>query len=789
MERHKKILIAVIPLMLSLGIAAAIVIFMLHGERSYLNRLRDHEIKHSLNIEETLRRTEEAVERGDELSYYYEQIKKLDTALMTQDQNLRYTILEGDLLLDKFRHAVNRKNRQIFFDLAVKQYNIAAQLTLSPEFRGELYRRIARINIENRNWSEALNNFLLAYPLIIDPQEKWSMNLAMADCLIRLHRITEAMDRINMAAGSDNRQVSCRARLEKADLLLRALDDPRLAEKIGQYLNETDPAYRRAEKANQAAAYLKQQAAAIYRDVSKKLPSAEPLYFRAQLGLLRLEVRAKEADQAFARGNRLLSGAADPETMVRVMLELAQLEEQRRRYQEAIVIVKKALQKYPTEAARLQVGLLLYDLYKKINNWNAAFSIAGTLFQNTSDPAAICKLINDFAHGEDRIFDIIIHSRDKDYYIDQLQQIYRNMAGEHPLEWEQIETNAYYVLAQLYFADNDYQQAEEALGRAFAAAGALNLRPEEHILRLDLSCAMKLAASPVVIVCRSRRYLNYYPRGPYYRHALLALLRGYFFLGLYEPALVISRKIYADELSSSDSLSEHDQVWMETIAIISQCYFKLGRSEVANRLLRNFSADFLRKKYGGEIYYTWSQMAIEQQQIPEAIRRIDVALLYTTDPGEKLKLRLAQCLLYIQVGSLKDFYAAAGLLEELERDRQLDRQWRQEFRRRLLEAMLEYALDRKMNRDFDRIFQKATRDSNGASWAQYWMLRALTPYFTQDNLHALSSKHEEILQHDASIIKDRESSEFIRTQLNLINDLIGLEQRYEHLKKTEGLDL
>ncbi len=788
MTIKKKIIISVATMILSLGIAASIITMMLHGEGSYLKRIRDAEIRRTLNIDDVLKRTEEAVERGDELSYYYGLLKELDPRRMSPDQTLRYTMLDGDLLLNRFRRSSNQKNRQVFFDRAVKQYNIAAQLTSSPELRGGLYRRIARMNIENQNWSEALDNFKKAYPLIISPLEKWSMNLEMADCYINLKRINLAMDRINLAVGSDNADVASRAMLEKADIMVKAVTDLKLRDEMDKYFLEIDPEFQSYLTDKKVSDYLKLKASLVYNEVCRKLSNINPLYFRSQLGLLHLDVMNGNADEAYKLGNNMLAGSADRETMVKVMLELAMLEENRQNHQESIKILKKALQKYPIEAARLRAGLSLYNLYKKIQNWDAAFAVARNLFQSSSDPAAICKLINDFSGGSNMIFDIIIRSSDKDYYIMQLQQIFRDMESNYPHDWEQIKVNAYYVLAQLYFSSDDYAKAEENIAQCFKNTEDVK-QIDEKVLRLDLICAEKLSQSPVEIICRARRYLNFFPKGPYYRNALLDLLRNYYSLGLYEPALAISRKIYADELDSAGRNIDRDQIWLETIAIISRCYFAMGEDEVANRLVKNFSRDILRKKYGGEIYYDWAEMAVDQKQIPEAIRRIDVALLYTTNPAEQLKLKVAQCLLLLKTGSLKDFFEAGKLFNLLAKDTRLDQATRAAFRRELLEEMLQYSLQRKMNTDFDTVFRKAVKDYPSAPWVQYWMLRALTPYFTMDNLQALSKKHEEILKHDADIIKDKESSEFIRTQLDLIKDLIGLENRYEKLKKSEGVNL
>ena len=75
-------------------------------------------------------------------------------------------------------------------------------------------------------------------------------------------------------------------------------------------------------------------------------------------------------------------------------------------------------------------------------------------------------------------------------------------------------------------------------------------------------------------------------------------------------------------------------------------------------------------------------------------------------------------------------------------------------------------------------------------WAQYWVLRALTPAFEQEDLKELSTAHERILKSDYSVlINDKDSFEFIREQLGIIKELIRLEDKANYLNETKGVKL
>lgn len=788
MSVNKKILIPFITLSGSLVIAGVLVYLTLKGEKSYLESLQNREITNTINIDETLFRAERSIKAGEDSSYYFKRLERLNIDRMSAEQRLKYMTLMGDFYLARYRVVADPKVRQLLFDRAVKQYTLASQLTNSPAMRNSLMRRNAMLHMENRNWNAAVEMLEQCLPMLASPYERWEADLAMAQCYLKLGQFEAAFTRFGSAANSDDPEIQGKAINSRGEIMLDALADPKLKHQLITFLAARFPEAEQAVRDKKVDDYLKTGAAALFHQVERKLDKSSAGYSQSQLGLIRIAVADRNSQDAYAIANRLLFGASSKEDKVAAILLLAKLEEELGKYQEAIELVKKALQDYPVAASSLNAGMVLYNLYKKIEDWSAAFSVARNLFQRTSDPDAICQLISDFSSGKNMIFDLIVNSSDRGFYISQLEKVYEDLRENFPEDWNAIRVKAYYVVAQIHFSSGNIPLAEAAINKCyFFSANPADI--DEKVYRLDLVCATKGKLSPVIVGARARRYLGRYPKGPYYREALLELLRSYFSMGLYEPALNVSRKIYADELDTAKKQSK-DVLWLETIATIAQCYYELGQSERANRLIRNFSIEILNEKYGADIYYIWAMMAIRQKQMQEALRRLDVALSHTNDPRIQLKIRLAQRLLLIQAGSLKDYHEAGRLLRTIRTGDWLDDAARRDYERQIIEAMLEYAMTNGMTRDFDLLIKTAVKQQFNWPWTSYWILKSLTPLFQLPTLTELNAKHEALLKDEfAEVLGDKESYEFVQEQLKIIKGLIGLETRADFLKNSKGIRL
>jgi len=783
MKLNSKILITAGCALAGMLLAAGVIALVMKSGARYTRDLQDAELKNSIAVGDALARTQAIIEGGNDVSPCFPIMERLAGKNMLPEQKLKYNELWGDLYVIRYRENTQEKVRQIFYNRAVKQYNIAAQLALTPETRGSLYRRNAALHMEAGEWNEALELLKSAYPLITNPGERWQVDLDLARCYQKSKQPIPGLLELNKALESDNDDVWAAAALLKAGLFMEALDDPVVRNQLVAAGQSRDKNIVAAVKNRQLGAYFENKVADLYRDVSQRMPRVSHFYTEAQLGLLQLAVKKRDAPEAYRLANRIMSSPAGRMERVKALLALVDLEENRGRYQDSIALIQRALEKYPAESSRFNVGMRLYNLYKKAKNWDAAFTVARNLFQESSDPEAICHLVEDFSSGRNRIFELLVNSPDKEYYIKQLREIFASMAGSHPTEWNRIRVNANFVLGQLYFACDNYPKTDEYVNQCFRDCDTPD-HIDEKILALDLRCALKSHAPPPVIVCRAIRYLNHFPRGEYYREALLNLLRVYCDTGFYQPALLIARKIYADELDSfSDHSKKADTLWMETIAAISSCYYHLGEFDKAAKLLRNFSHQLLDKQYGPKIYYTWATMAMEKQQDAEALRRLDVALMYNSEIPVRLKLQVAQTLLLIQSGSLKDFYGAATLLRRILRETELTAAQKEVYYRELTEAMLGYAIKNGMTKEFDQMLNTVVRREAAQQWCQYWVLRALTPAFQSDSLETLNRKHEEMLQSDyLKIINDQWTHEFIREQLVLIRTLIDIEARMEKIR-------
>jgi len=783
MKLNNKLLLAIGTTAVGILIAAGVIFMVMKSGSAYSKKLQDEELKNKIAIEDTLVRTQAVLDAGSDITPCISMMQKIANRNMLPEQKLKYNILWGDLYIIRYRESTQEKIRQVFYNRAVKQYNIAAQLAPTPEVRGSLFRRNAALHMEAGEWHEAIDLFQNAYPLVTNPGERWSIDLALAQCYLKCKLPDKALLQLDKACASDNDDIWAAATLAKADIFLQAITSMETRDTIAKAMKLRDNNLAEAVKNRQLPAYCESRATELYQDVIARIPKVSKFNSEAQIGLIRAAVIKRDAPEAYRLANRLMSAPSGKDDRVKSILLLAELEENREHYQDAINLIKKALEKYPIESSHMNIGLRLYNLYKKLKNWDAAFSVARNLFQQSSDPEAICRLIDDFSSGKNMIFDIIVNSADKEYYLKQLLSIFSAMKTAHPAEWRLIKVNAYYILAQLYFACNDYVNTDKNINECFLNSENPDTI-EEKILRLDLRCALKSKASPAIVICRASRYLNRYPRGEFYREALLNLLRRYCDTGLYQPALLIARKIYADELDSfSDRSKKADELWMETIAVIAECYYHLGEFDKAAKLIRNFSNQLLGEQYGPKIYYTWASMAIDKQQYAEALRRIDVALMYNPAQAIKLKLQVAQSLLRISGGSLKDFYGAAGLLQRIEKDQELSKTQKSDYQRELMEAMLNYSMKYGMTQDFDTILNGLIKKDAARLWCQYWVLKALTPAFQSDSLQSLNRKHEEMLNSEyLKIINDKWTQDFIRDQLVLIRTLIGIEERMNNLK-------
>jgi len=260
---------------------------------------------------------------------------------------------------------------------------------------------------------------------------------------------------------------------------------------------------------------------------------------------------------------------------------------------------------------------------------------------------------------------------------------------------------------------------------------------------------------------------------------------------MYSEAITVSKKIYVDEMNTAKLERENSfnqNLWLKTVAIIGLCYEKLGYYDKSNKIVRAYSERLLKTPFAAEVFLGWAEIAAEKGQLQEAIRRIEVVLPYARGVDEKAQLHVAQYLLKLQLGAIKDFNKAKKLLDIIEKSRAISPETRKNVERKLYEGLLEYTYKNSRTADFNNLLEKTMAEFKNETWPIYWVLRSLTPLFGKAGLETLSEKHKEILRTASGFVtKDKEAYDFINYQLKLINSLVNIENTMKKLKTERGL--
>ncbi|OGV56736.1 MAG: hypothetical protein A2017_09725 [Lentisphaerae bacterium GWF2_44_16] len=765
----------------SVAISGAIIFLTIKGEQKYRDYFQRREIQRLMDTEKTLVKYEKDAS-GKKIDQVMRNISSMDASILSPSQMRRRFILMGDININYYLDSAKQKDRQYYFDLAVKFYDRAIDYSETREQKNEILRKIAGFYMKNHNWEKAVNLFMEADSSIMSPEERWNLKLNEAECYKHLKKYHDTLALLSQVADEcDNDEIWGIALREKADLLLKASQDPAILKIITQNPEAT------LEKFSQK---LQDEAFNNYSEIVKELPALNTQASMSNLGLLEIYVLRKDKSAAYDLANKIQSSSAPLNDKAISLILLAKLEENLENYNAAIDILETCMKRYPKSQLRVKISMTLYDLYKKTEQWEKAFSIAESLFMYKPEEESVIRLVEDFSMDKNKLLYVISSSPQKDSFVSKTKLMITNLRDSYPDLWKKIQNDAYFIFAELLYLSDKYDAAEKELVTCLNTPKN-SLQLIEKIYYLDMMCAVNGKRSPVIQIIRAKRYLAKYPDGKFYKEALLTLLDAYYKMDMYPEAITVSKKIYVDEMNTVKRARENSfnqNLWLKTVAIIGLCYEKLGYYDKANKIIKAYSDRLLKTPFAPEVFIEWAKVAQEKGQIQEAIRRIEVVLPYAKDIDEKARLYVAQYLLKLSLGETKDFNKTKRLLGIIEKSGKISPETKKDIERELYEGLLEYTYKNSLTADFNSLLEKTMDKFKDETWPIYWVLRSLSPLFGKTGLETLSEKHKEILKTASGFVtKDKETYDFINDQIKLINSLVNIENTMKKLKTERGL--
>jgi hypothetical protein len=749
----------------------------------------------------------------------------------------------GDINLSFFKDKEKWRDRQYHFDLAIKYYNRAIDNSESEVQKNLIIRRIAELYMSNGEWKRALETFNQANATPMMPEERWRMKMNMAECYKHLRNYYKVLQLLDQVAedGRDNLNIWGKALREAADLKLQASENkemlkillkektlvtgskPVIQELTSKKSEDDDSdkteAQIRSEKIEEArikskiqknnetvlqenSENLRDEALEDYQEIVKELPELNEEASLARIGILSIYVMENNSQAAFALANKIYESSAPATSKAKALMLLAKLQIERKNKRHALDLLVKCQRYYGKTSLRTEILVKLYNLYtdKDVEKWEAAFNVARDLMTNNPEKWAVERVLKDFTPGKNKLLTVLSQNNSDDKkYIETTKQMLDKLRTLDPEIWDSIKNEAYFIFANLLFLSKKYEMADEEIVKCLNTPKNSN-ELKEKIYFLDLECAIAAKEPPPVIVARAKRYLFWYPNGKNYKSVLMALLDGYYDMQMYKEAQSVAKKIYIDYLNTDKKLRKENktkkeikaerQTWLKAFARIGEIYEKLGNYVPANKLIKANAKELMKTIWAPDAFMAWSQIAEKQGQIKEAARRLDVAIPYVHDPNQKARMYVAQYLLKLQIGNIRDYSRAKLLLEALQDSEKINPELQMELIKKLSEGMLEYTFQNNRQNEFNELLDFIVKKFKGETWPEYWVLRSLGPLFGTAKLETLSKRHEETLKKEfAELPKDKETVGFIRKQLKLINNLVFIENNIEELKTERGLGL
>ena len=765
----------------SVLISGAIIFLTIKGEQKCRDYFQRREIQHLMDTEKTLLKYEKEAS-GKKIEQVLYNVSKMDASILSPSQMRRRFILMGDININYYLDPAKQKDRQYYFDLAIKFYDRAIDYSETKEQKNEILRKIASFHMKNHNWEKAVNLFKEADSSIMSPEERWNLKLNEAECYKNLKKYHDTLALLSQVADEcDNDEIWGISLREKADLLLKASQDPSILKVITGNPDAT------LEKFSQK---LQDEAFSNYSEIVNELPALNTQASMSNLGLLEIYVLRNDKKAAYALANKIQSSSAPLNDKAISLILLARLEESLKNYTAAIDILETCMKRYPKSQLRVSISMTLYELYKKTEQWEKAFFIAENLFMYKPEGESVIRLVEDFTLDKNKLLHVISSSPQRENFISRTKLMITNIRDSYPDLWKKIQNDAYFIFAELLYLSDKYDAAEKELVTCLNMPKN-SLQLIEKIYYLDMMCAVNGKRSPVLQIIRAKRYLAKYPDGKFYKEALLTLLEAYYKMDMYPEAITVSKKIYVDEMNTVKRKRENSfnqNLWLKTVAIIGLCYEKLGYYDKANKIIKAYADKLLKAPFAPEVFMEWAKIAEDKGQLQEAIRRVEVILPYTKDTNERARLYVAQYLLKLSLGPAKGFNKTKKLLDIIEKSGKISPETKKELERKLYEGLLEYTYKNSNTADFNNLLEKTMDRFKNETWPVYWVLRSLSPLFGKTGLEALSEKHKEILKTASGFVtKDKEAYDFINYQIKLINALVNIENTMKKLKSERGL--
>ncbi len=788
-------------------IGAMIISFTLTGIIIYYIRSAEEGWKTSLEasakenlekIEALLKEYENVMANNPKSVYIKEKVQALNPNILTDVQKKRRFVLLGDIYLNHYRKEVDDLSlKEDYFLYASRYYERASEKAEETKDRDVMKRiraKMAQIYIEDASITKDKKKAKLlwekAYQILKENQslallfaeELWDSYLDQATCLEKIGKYREAIQLLSkVISKSDADSIWSKALRMKSDLLVKLSLNPEYLKKYNE----------KSEKKIDAKSLL-ENAFKNYKEIIAQISVLDENVFYAQKGLIQIYMLKKDRKNIYNTINSMDLGPTFPEVKSDALILLSDYEKQEGNYKTAIDHLNTSLRQYKNPEIAGKVTRKLYEIYKEGKNWDMTIETMYSICVFYPSEATVKEIMQKFMpYNENEkehvnLFDKIKISKYAEKYYKKILKMLNQLKHLNPKIWHTVKNEDSFIRAQMLFLQNDFNNATTALFKCLDNKKQ-SKKIDEAIYYYLVKCEYEGRKNLGSIIFKAKQYVSQYPKAKHTKKVLMILLDSYIEAGFYKLGGEVANKMFFEELKKVKKGGGEEDVlrWLNISGKLAKCYIELGNFQKAKIIFNSIKSDALKRDGFSKLFKNWSDITAEEQQYREAVRLLDLYQEKIKDKIIQTKFKVARNLLMLKRGGNKEFLELVRLFDKIKNDSTLPEKEVKKWKREIGEVLLDYAFSHKIQYAGTLVEDMVNEFSN-EEWTNYWVLRSITPLFGTEQLELIAKKHKEILDAKFTGNQNVETAKFLKTQLELINNLVSLEKKAETFKKEKG---
>lgn len=589
----------------------------------------------------------------------------------------------------------------------------------------------AELYLLNNQWEPASELLMKLEARSITPRDRWQYRMDAALCFKNLKMDEKAIQLLDSVIDeTDEQEIWAEAMRRKADIYLMATQNK--YSKNGYAFNPEKPAVEEFISRSIEQFSNTNKAQAIYQQVVDEIHhNMHPEKLKAMVQLLEIYVQKGQAQEAYAIANAIKRSAADRPASAAVYLNMARLEMRRGNIDRAATYIDRLITTHP---AHPYMGLAFDEYFSKLKEtgqWQKAFELSYRIVQAPVQDNIRLKIIEELQLGNNKL---LSHLDLKDKGIrKEIEYILDSTSNPLPADMEII----LFSKASLSFVTNDFYMTDILMSKYLREISYEKYREQAYYYYLV--SAVNSNKPPIIRALRSRIYLNNTYNSQRSQDVMLYLMAAYYDMGMWEESIDAAMKVFVNEIVKMGEQKENYKAsneWLKAVARIGQSYEKIGRKADATNVFDTWAPEFKKSPYAATIYRDWAELASENKQHHEALRRYNVIMPYVSKPDEFLELACLRSIQKLKINSENARKEANSLVKKLPTKIDLLPEDKiEDLKRRIYQGLLENTLKYDQP-NLEKLFNKILENYKSEPWPYTFMIKWL-----QENLNTPEYKN------------------------------------------------